>query len=40
VLAFVYSVWATYGSGAATVLYGFVLLLLGIPVYVWLKRES
>ena len=40
VLAFLYSVWATYGSGPETVLYGFVLLLLGIPVYVWLKRES
>jgi basic amino acid/polyamine antiporter, APA family len=39
VLAFLYAVWATYGSGAETVLYGFVLLLLGIPVYVWLKRE-
>lgn len=40
VLAFAYSVWAAYGSGPETVLYGFVLLLLGIPVYVWLKRES
>jgi hypothetical protein len=26
------------GSGAQTVLYGFVLLLAGIPLYVWLKR--
>lgn len=39
-VAFAYSVWATWGSGAESVLYGFVLLLLGIPVYVWLKRES
>jgi basic amino acid/polyamine antiporter, APA family len=38
-IAFLYSVWAIYGSGAETVLYGFILLLLGIPVYVWLIKE-
>jgi basic amino acid/polyamine antiporter, APA family len=38
-IAFTYSVWAIYGSGAETVLYGFILLLLGIPVYVWLIKE-
>lgn len=38
-IAFVYSVWAVYGSGAETVLYGFILLLAGIPVYVWLIKE-
>ncbi len=38
-IAFIYSVWAVYGSGAETVLYGFILLLLGIPVYVWLMKE-
>jgi APA family basic amino acid/polyamine antiporter len=38
-IAFIYSVWAIYGSGAETVLYGFILLLLGIPVYVWLIKE-
>lgn len=39
-IAFLYSVWAVYGSGAETVLYGFILLLLGIPVYVWLVKEQ
>ncbi|MEM1256012.1 MAG: amino acid permease [Cyanobacteria bacterium P01_H01_bin.21] len=39
-VAFVYSVWAIYGSGAETVLYGFILLLLGIPVYVWLDKQQ
>jgi APA family basic amino acid/polyamine antiporter len=39
-IAFIYSVWAIYGSGAETVLYGFILLLLGIPVYVWLVRQQ
>jgi APA family basic amino acid/polyamine antiporter len=36
-LAFAYSVWAIYGAGYKTVTLGFVLLLIGIPVYVWLK---
>ncbi len=40
VVAFVYSVWTVYGSGAEIVLYGFILLLLGIPVYVWMEREN
>ncbi|NJN56259.1 MAG: amino acid permease [Leptolyngbyaceae cyanobacterium SL_5_9] len=39
-IAFLYSVWAVYGSGAETVLYGFILLLFGIPVYVWLVKEQ
>jgi len=39
-IAFLYSVWAVYGSGAETVLYGFILLLCGIPVYVWLVKEQ
>ncbi len=37
-IAFVYSVWAIYGAGAQTVLLGLLLLLAGIPVYVWLRR--
>ena len=36
-LGFSYSVWAIYGSGADTVYYGFLLLLLGIPVYIYMK---
>ncbi|HXV14745.1 MAG TPA: amino acid permease [Candidatus Krumholzibacteria bacterium] len=37
-IAFVYSVWAIYGAGAQTVLLGFLLMLAGIPVYVWQRR--
>ena len=40
VLAFVFSIITITGAGAQTVLYGFVLLLTGIPVYVWLRRAS
>ncbi len=36
VLAFVYAMFAIYGAGADTVFYGFLMLLAGLPVYVWL----
>lgn len=36
-LGFIYSLWAIYGSGPDTVYYGFLLLLIGIPVYVYMK---
>lgn len=38
-IAFVYSMWAIYGAGAQTVLLGFLLMLAGIPVYVWQRRR-
>ena len=37
VLAFLYSLWAIAGSGRDTVYWGFLLLLTGVPVYVWIK---
>ncbi|MBK3574431.1 amino acid permease [Streptomyces sp. MBT65] len=37
-LAMVFSYWAIQGSGYQTVYYGLFVLLLGLPVYVWLKR--
>jgi APA family basic amino acid/polyamine antiporter len=37
-LAFVYGLFAIAGAGAETVLYGFIWLLLGLPVYVWVWR--
>jgi hypothetical protein len=40
VLAFIFSIITIIGAGAQTVLYGFVLLLAGIPIYVWLKRTA
>ena len=40
VLAFVYGMFAIYGAGAETVFYGFLLLLGGLPVYVWMRREA
>lgn len=37
ILAFVFSMWAIYGSGEEVVFWGFMLLLSGIPFYVWIK---
>jgi APA family basic amino acid/polyamine antiporter len=36
-LAFLYSLWTIAGSGPETVYWGFLLLLSGIPIYVWMK---
>ncbi len=38
--AFIYTVWAVYGAGAQTVLLGFLLLLLGVPAYVWIRKQQ
>jgi basic amino acid/polyamine antiporter, APA family len=39
-VAFIFSIFVVYGCGAETVLYGLLLLLLGIPVYVWQRQEQ
>jgi arginine:agmatine antiporter len=39
VVAFGFAIFAVYGCGPEAVLFGFLLLLLGIPVYAWLLRE-
>jgi APA family basic amino acid/polyamine antiporter len=38
-LAFIYSCFAIYGAGTDTVFYGFLLLVAGLPVYVWVVRQ-
>ena len=39
VVAFSFSMFTLWGCGTEAVLYGFLLLMLGIPVYVWQTRE-
>ena len=39
-LAFLFSLWIVIGCGAEIVFLGFLLLLLGIPVYVYLKKRQ
>jgi APA family basic amino acid/polyamine antiporter len=36
-LAFTYSLWAIWGAGEEIIAKGFMLLLFGMPIYVWLK---
>jgi APA family basic amino acid/polyamine antiporter len=38
-LAFAYSLWAIGGAGAEVVYWGFLLLMAGLPVYVWVLRS-
>jgi amino acid transporter len=40
VVAFVFAVVVIYGCGPAAVLYGLLLLLLGLPVYVWQRQRQ
>lgn len=35
ILAFIYSIWTIYGSGAETVMWGFILMLIGVPFYIY-----
>lgn len=39
-IAFVFSLFTIYGCGPTPVLYGVILLLLGIPVYVWQRHRN
>ncbi|MDC7997232.1 amino acid permease [Gilvibacter sediminis] len=40
VLGVIYSLWAIYGSGAETVLYGTILLFAGLPLFAWMKYRQ
>jgi APA family basic amino acid/polyamine antiporter len=36
-LAFLYSMWAVIGSGEEIVYWGFIMLMAGLPFYVWIQ---
>jgi basic amino acid/polyamine antiporter, APA family len=38
-IAFVFAMFTLYGCGAEAVLYGVILLILGVPVFVWQQRQ-
>jgi arginine:agmatine antiporter len=40
IIAFVFSLFVLYGCGPEAVLYGLMLLVLGIPVYVWQRARG
>ena len=33
--AFIYAIWALYGTGEQAVFWGFLVLMVGIPLYTW-----
>lgn len=39
-LGFVYALWAIWGSGSDAVFYGFLLILAGLPVHVFIKWRN
>jgi arginine:agmatine antiporter len=39
IVAFAFSMFTVYGCGPKPVLFGLLLLLFGVPVYVWQRRE-
>ena len=39
-LTFAYAIWAIFGAGEEAVFWGFILLLLGTPFFVWLKWKN
>lgn len=40
ITAFAYAVYAIYGSGQDVVTYGFIFMLIGIPVYIYVKLKN
>ncbi|MDI2132974.1 amino acid permease, partial [Yinghuangia seranimata] len=39
IVGFAFTLWMVYGSGADAVLKSLILLLVGIPVYIWVKAS-
>jgi len=39
-IAFLFSLWAVIGSGQESVFYGFIILMAGIPVYIYMKASK
>lgn len=39
-ITFLYTVYAIYGTGPRVVMYGFLLMLVGIPFYVYIKLQN
>ena len=40
IVGFAFSIWGIMASGAEVVMYGFILLLLGIPIYGFMKLKT
>ena len=40
ILGILYSCWAIFGSGKESIFYGTILLLIGVPVYIIMKKKN
>lgn len=40
IIGFVYAMWTIYGAGAEIVMYGFLLILMGIPFYLYMHEKN
>jgi APA family basic amino acid/polyamine antiporter len=40
VLGFGYAIWAMYATGSESIAKGYILLMAGIPVYLWVRRNA
>lgn len=40
IVGFIFAMFTLYGCGAEAVLYGLMLMMLGIPVYVWQRSRD
>ncbi|NQW26740.1 MAG: amino acid permease [Flammeovirgaceae bacterium] len=39
-MAFIFTLWAVIGSGQESVFYGFIILMAGIPMYIFMKTSN
>jgi basic amino acid/polyamine antiporter, APA family len=39
-MGFAYATWAVYGAGAEAVMYGFLLILFGVPFYLYIRLKD
>ena len=39
-IGFLFAIWAIYASGAETVMYGFILIMIGVPLYVYMRIKN
>ncbi len=39
-MGFIYALWTIYGSGAETVMYGFLLIMMGVPFYLYMTLKN
>jgi APA family basic amino acid/polyamine antiporter len=39
-VCFSFLLWATYGVGQEVIFYGFLVMMAGVPLYIWFRTSS